>query len=173
MSKFGQNFDQIWSLSKFQNHSQVSTCYDQQNLNYGPKKLMQSRIIKIIQFFPSIFKTYRIIFLSTTHKQGTSQVKSMVMNYTVTHPVRLLTSRIHQEILVTLWAQTSYFKLTRPSTQYCLIIVSGSIPITRLASGVDILPQRGPNQIFSLFWMQADPHRSKCKLRLPQNAMQY
>ena len=104
MSKFGQNFDQIWSLSKFQNHSQVSTCYDQQNLNYGPKKLMQSRIIKIIQFFSSIFKTYRIIFLSTTHKQGTSQVKSMVMNYTVTHPVRLLTSRIHQEILVTLCA---------------------------------------------------------------------
>ena len=104
MSKFGQNFDQIWSLSKFQNHSQVSTCYDQQNLNYGPKKLMQSRIIKIIQFFSSIFKTYRIIFLSTTHKQGTSQVKSMVMNYTVTHPVRLLTSRIHQEILVTLWS---------------------------------------------------------------------
>ena len=102
MSKFGQNFDQIWSLSKFQNHSQVSTCYNQHNLKYGPKKLMQSRIIKIIQFFSSIFKTYRIIFLSTTHKQGTSQVKSMVMNYTVTHPVRLLTSRIHQEILVTL-----------------------------------------------------------------------
>ena len=116
MSKFGQNFDQIWSLSKFQNHSQVSTCYDQQNLNYGPKKLMQSRIIKIIQFFSSIFKTYRIIFLSTTHKQGTSQVKSMVMNYTVTHPVRLLTSRIHQKF----WSHCVYctteisFKLRRP-----------------------------------------------------------
>ena len=115
MSKFGQNFDQIWSLSKFQNHSQVSTCYGQQNLNYGPKKLMQSRIIKIIQFFSSIFKTYRIIFLSTTHKQGTSQVKSMVMNYTVTHPVRLLTSRIHQEILVTLCP----FKLNLENKNVC------------------------------------------------------
>ncbi len=40
MAKFGKNFDQIWSLSKFQNHSEVFTCYDYQNLNYGLKNLM-------------------------------------------------------------------------------------------------------------------------------------
>ena len=28
MAKFGQNFDQIWPFSKFQNHAQGFTYYD-------------------------------------------------------------------------------------------------------------------------------------------------
>ena len=56
MAKLGQNFDQIWPFSKFQNHSQGFTYFDYQNLKYGPKMLLQLRIIQISQFFLRISK---------------------------------------------------------------------------------------------------------------------
>ena len=56
MAKFGQNLDQIWPFSKFRNHPQGFTYFDYQNLKYGPKMLLQLRIIQISQFFLRISK---------------------------------------------------------------------------------------------------------------------
>ena len=58
MAKFGQIFDQIWSLSKFQNHSQVFMLLLLTESQIWAKKVNAVKNNQNNSVFPSIFKNY-------------------------------------------------------------------------------------------------------------------